>query len=187
MNIAVYLGSSTTCLPKYNDLAYELGRQIAANGHTLIYGGADVGTMKYLADGAIDTGGKVVGVFPNGFLGTVEVIQEGLEVMKHGLSEMHMVHDFAERKQLMEDLSDCAVVMPGSFGTLDEMFTYACNYAIGLHSKPIYLLNHEGFYEPMKALMANVAAAGFLKPSSADVLHYCDSIPELISALKDKQ
>lgn len=184
MNIAVYLGSSTTCLPEYNDLAYELGRQLALCGHTLIYGGADVGTMKHLADGALKEGGKVIGVFPTGFLGTKEVIQEGIEVMKRGLTEMIMVKDFAERKLKMEELSDCAVVMPGSFGTLDEMFTYACNYAIGQHTNPIYLLNHKGFYEPMKAQMANVSAAGFLKPSSAKVLHYVDTVAELMSQFK---
>lgn len=180
MNIAVYLGSSTTCLPEYNDLAYELGRQIALCGHTLVYGGADVGTMRYLADGALAEGGRVVGVFPDGFQGTAEVIKEGIEVKKMGLTEMILVKDFAERKQKMEDLSDCAVVMPGSFGTLDEMFTYACNYAIGQHRKPVYLLNHKGFYDPMRALMDNVSAAGFLKPSSAGVLHYSSDVALLL-------
>lgn len=178
MNIAVYLGSSQACLPEYNDLAFELGKTIALKGHTLVYGGANVGTMKLLADGAASVGGNILGVFPKGFLGTIEVIQEGLEVMRE-LSDMIITRDFAERKQVMEDKSDCCIVMPGSFGTLDELFTYACNRSIGLHSKPIYLLNYKGYYEPLKAMLANMSAAGFLKPSTVGVLTFVDTIDQL--------
>ena len=142
-NIAVYLGSAPSCKDIYKGLAYELGFRLAKAGHTLVYGGAAVGTMGALADGARDAGGEVIGVFPKGFRGTKEVRESGLEVVQHGLSKFIETADFAERKQMMEDLSDGCIVLPGSFGTLDELFTYACNRAIDVHTKPILVFNFD--------------------------------------------
>lgn len=179
MNVSVYLGSSTTCLETYNSLAFSLGRRLALAGHTVVYGGSDVGTMKYLADGVQSASGYIVGVFPQGFRGTIEVQKEGFKVFREGLDETVITADFSERKQVMENRSDCCIVMPGSFGTLDELFTYACNYSIGKHEKPIYILNHEGYYEPLKQLISNMRAAGFLKPSAEGALTFCDSIEDI--------
>ncbi|MCR5710449.1 MAG: TIGR00730 family Rossman fold protein [Bacteroidales bacterium] len=180
-SVAVYLGSSPACRDIYKGLAYELGSRLASAGVTLVYGGAAVGTMGALADGAGDAGGRVVGVFPRGFLGTQEVRESGLEVVQHGLSEFIEVKDFAERKQLMEDLSDGCVVMPGSFGTLDELFTYACNRAIDKHDKPILVFNFDGYYEPLKQLLANMQEAGFLKPVMAGAITFCDTIDDIVA------
>ncbi len=179
--VAVYLGSAPGCKDIYKGLAYELGCRIAQAGVTLVYGGAAVGTMGALADGAASVGGRVVGVFPRGFRGTQEVRESGLEVVQHGLSEFIETADFAERKQVMEDLSDGCIIMPGSFGTLDELFTYACNRAIDKHAKPILVFNFEGYYEPLKQLLANMQAAGFMKPVMADALTFCDTIEEIVS------
>ena len=183
-SVAVYLGSAPACKDVYKGLAYELGRRIALAGVTLVYGGAAVGTMGALADGAADAGGRVIGVFPRGFLGTKEVRESGLEVVQHGLSEFIEVADFAERKQVMEDLSDGCIVLPGSFGTLDELFTYACNRAIDKHEKPILVFNFEGYYEPLKQLLANMQDAGFMKPVMADALTFCESMEEVIKKIR---
>lgn len=160
--IAVYLGSAPSCKDVYKGLAYELGQRLAKAGMTLVYGGAAVGTMGALANGAKDAGGTVIGVFPRDFRGTKEVRESGLEVVQHGLSEFIEVADFAERKKVMEELSDACIVMPGSFGTMDELFTYACNRAIDKHEKPIYVFNFEGYYAPLKQLLANMQDAGFM-------------------------
>lgn len=181
--IAVYLGSAPGCKEIYKGLAYELGHRIALAGLTLVYGGAAVGTMGALADGAAAAGGRVIGVFPRDFLGTKEVRESGLEVRQKGLSEFIETADFAERKQVMEDLSDGCIVMPGSFGTLDELFTYACNRAIDKHLKPILVFNFEGYYDPLKQLLSNMQEAGFLKPVMAGALTFCDSIEEIIDCL----
>ena len=181
--IAVYLGSAPGCKEIYKGLAYELGHRIALAGLTLVYGGAAVGTMGALADGAAAAGGRVVGVFPRDFLGTKEVRESGLEVRKKGLTEFIETADFAERKQVMEDLSDGCIVMPGSFGTLDELFTYACNRAIDKHSKPILIFNFEGYYDPLKQLLANMQQAGFMKPVMAGAIRFFDTIEEIIAAL----
>ena len=183
-SVAVYLGSAPGCKDIYKGLAYELGCRIARAGLTLVYGGAAVGTMGALADGAAAEGGHVVGVFPRGFRGTKEVRESGLEVVQYGLPEVIETADFAERKQVMEDLSDACIVMPGSFGTLDELFTYACNRAIDKHTKPILVFNFEGYYDPLKQLMANMQAAGFLKPVMAGALTFCETIEEIIDCLK---
>ena len=182
-SIAVYLGSAPGCKEVYKSLAREVGRRIARAGCTLVYGGADVGTMGALADGATEAGGKIVGVFPKGFRGTKEVRESGIPVVREGLSEFIETADFAERKQVMEDRSDACIVMPGSFGTMDELFTYACNRAIDKHSKPILIFNFEGYYDPLKQLLANMQQAGFMKPVMAGAIRFFDTIEEIIAAL----
>ena len=182
-SIAVYLGSAPGCKEIYKDLAFALGKRLASAGLTVVYGGAAVGTMGALADGAAAAGGRVIGVFPRGFRGTKEVRESGLEVVQHGLSEFIETADFAERKQVMEDLSDGCIVMPGSYGTLDELFTYACNRAIDKHTKPILVFNFEGYYEPLKQLLANMQEAGFMKPVMADAITFCDTIDEITGCL----
>lgn len=182
--ISVYLGSSPYCLEKYNDVAYSIGCEIARHGYTLIYGGAAVGTMGRLADGAQEHGGEVIGVFPKGFCGTREVRESGISVVREGLNQMIEVADFAQRKQVMEDLSDCAIVLPGSFGTMDELFTYACNRAIEKHSKNVYVLNVDGFYDPLKALLENMKQGVFLKQTMIGVISFYDTVEELFQAIE---
>ena len=182
-NIAVYLGSAPSCKEVYKGLAYELGHRIAQAGLTLVYGGAAVGTMGALADGAREAGGEVIGIFPKGFRGTKEVRESGLEVIQKGLSSFIETEDFASRKQLMEDMSDACVVMPGSFGTMDELFTYACDRAIDKHAKPILVFNFEGYYDPLKQLLANMQEAGFMKPVMAGAVTFCDTLEEIFEIL----
>lgn len=184
MRVAVYLGSSIHCDEKFNHLAFELGRSLAERGFELIYGGANVGTMKDLADGAMSAGGRVIGVFPQSFRGTRDIWKAGIEVQRKDLSEMIEVADFAERKHVMEDMSDCCVVLPGSFGTLDEMFTYACNRSIDKHHKDILVLNEGGYYTPIRQLIDNMGTTGFLKPHLVDMVSFFDTMDELLEALE---
>jgi len=181
MKIAVYLGSSLHCKEEYNRLAYETGQKLARAGHTIIYGGANVGTMKDLADGAQSAGGDVIGVFPGYFKGTKEVQDSGIKVIRDGLTELHIVKDFAERKQLMEELSDCCLILPGSFGTFDELFTFACNNTIGIHSKKAYVLNYKGYYSPLRDLLKNTREGGFLKKETYETVNFCDTVEDFLS------
>ncbi len=182
-NIAVYLGSAPACKDVYKGLAYEMGYRLAAAGMTLVYGGAAVGTMGALADGAKAAGGAVIGVFPKGFQGTKEVRESGIPVVQQNLTRFIETAGFAERKQVMEDLSEACIVMPGSFGTMDELFTYACNRAIDKHTKPIFLFNFEGYYDPLKQLLSNMQEAGFMKPFMAAAITFCDTIEEILASL----
>jgi len=180
--VAVYLGSAPGNDPKYKALACETGRSLAANGFTIIYGGACVGTMGAFADGALKAGGKVVGVFPKGFEGKREVKESGKKVFHEGLSEVVFVKDFSERKIRLEQMSDCAVILPGGFGTMDEMFCYAVGNEIGLHDKQVYVLNADGFYDPLKALLDSMKEKGFLGREFS-VFHWASSVGELIAML----
>lgn len=185
LKISVYLGSSPVCQEKYNVIAYDMGREIALRGATLVYGGAAVGTMGRLADGAKDVGGEVIGVFPKGFTGTREVREKGISVVRDGLDEMIEVENFAVRKQVMEDIGDCAVILPGSFGTLDELFTYACNRSIDKNDKHMFILNFEGYYNPLIQLIDNMIEAGMFKPCMHGAISFHDTVSELMDAVAD--
>ena len=179
-SVAVYLGSAPGCKDIYKGLAYELGHRIALASVTLVYGGAAVGTMGALAEGAASAGGRVIGVFPRGFLGTKEVRESGLEVVQRGLSEFITTADFAERKQVMEDLSDGCIVMPGSFGTLDEFFEALTLRQLGLHAKPIVLLNTLGFYDALDRLLRSLARDGFMSAEVLDAYALCGTPAEAL-------
>ena len=179
MVVSVYLGSSGSCAGKYKSLAYELGKLIALKGHTLCYGGATAGTMGDLADGAQENGGKVIGVYPEGFLGTKEMREKGVEVRHNHLDKMYEVADFAQRKQLMEELCDCAVVLPGGIGTMDELFTFACDYVIEKHSKVIHILNYEGYYDHLREFLLTMDKEKFLKGNLMQAVIFDNSLEEL--------
>jgi len=184
IKVSVYLGSSPVCLEKYNTIAYDMGREIALRGAVLVYGGAGVGTMGRLADGAKNAGGEVIGVFPRGFAGTREIRESGISVVREGLDEMIEVENFAVRKQVMEDLGDCAVVLPGSFGTMDELFTYACNRSIDKNDKHMFILNFEGYYNPLVQLLDNMVEAGMFKPCMQGAITFHDTVEDLMDAVE---
>lgn len=183
MNVSVYLGSSPWCNKEYLELAAQVGEALAKAGHTIIYGGACVGTMNELANAALKAGGEVIGVFPVDFHGTKDVQEKGLPVVHTGLTKLYKTKDFAERKQMMEELGDCALVLPGSFGTLDELFTYACNRAIGKHEKQIYLLNYKGYYDPIKGLLINMEQSHMMKEMCRTMITFCDTIQDFLNYL----
>lgn len=161
-SIAVFCGSSPGYDGQFMELAHTLGQHLAGAGLMLIYGGASVGLMGAVADGALARGGRVVGVLPE-FLNSKEIAHAGLtELMK--VSSMH------ERKLKMHELSDGVIALPGGYGTLEEYFEMLAWAQLGLHREPIALLNVAGFYDGLLTQADTMLASGFLKPAHREMM-----------------
>ena len=173
--VCVFCGSSAPADPRYRDAARALGALIARRGIDLVYGGGSVGLMGDLADAALGGGGRVIGVIPAGLFAR--------EVGHAGLTELHEVASMHERKQLMYDRSDAFVALPGGLGTLEELAEVATWSQLGLHSKPVVLLDVGGFWEPLVALLDQMASAGLLKPAARDLIQRTHSAEEALGAL----
>ena len=184
MKIAVYLGSHDGNNPIYCESAYELGRRLALKGIGIVYGGAKVGTMGALASGAAAEGGECIGVYPKGFKGRPVVARQGIEIKQEGLSQFIEVEGFPQRKQLMEDISDCCLALPGSWGTMDEMFAYTTSTQLGFNGgKRIFVLNINGFYDHLKAQILKMHEEGFIDEDATSLITFCNSIDELMEKL----
>lgn len=183
-SVAVYLGSSAGNRPVFCEKAYEFGKCMAENGITVVYGGANVGTMKAVGDGAFEAGGKVIGVFPQGFKGKSERhFKSQDDLLSKSCTEMIFVKDMAERKRTMSDLSDCCAVLPGGWGTIDELSEHLVDREIGKNEKPIYILNIEGYYDALKTLADHMVAEGFLSPQARQNMTFCDTVEELVKKI----
>lgn len=173
--VTVYLGSSTGNSPIYMETAYKLGELLASNGFELVYGGSTLGTMNSLANGALSKGGKVTGIMPDNFLGG-EVAKDGINFIR--------VKDMSERKHLLQEMSDAAIILPGSFGTMDEMFQYAVHKQLGYLAKPIYILNLNGYYNHLFALIEQMTQEGFIKFDYKEIFTVCKNLDEIVAGLK---
>jgi uncharacterized protein (TIGR00730 family) len=173
--LAVYCGSSMGTDPAFADLARDLGREMAARGIGLVYGGGRLGLMGVVADSVLQGGGEVHGVIPQALI--------DLEVAHTGLTELHIVQTMHERKAKMTDLTDAFVAIPGGVGTLDELFEAWSWNALGYHAKPFALLNVHGFWDGMIHFLDHVAASGFMSPARRSQLLLADSIDEVIDKL----
>jgi uncharacterized protein (TIGR00730 family) len=162
MRVCVFCGSSTGADPAYRDAAEHVGRTLAERGIGLIYGGASVGTMGAVADAALAAGGHVTGVIPQSLVDR--------EIAHPGLSDLHVVADLHERKAKMASLADAFLVLPGGVGTLEELFEVFTWAQLGLHHKPIALLDVVGYYQPMLRFLDHMAGQGFLKGAYRDML-----------------
>jgi len=175
-SISVFCGSS----PGNNDLyyqdAYKLGGYLAENNLKLVYGGAKVGLMGAVADGALSKGGTVVGIIPD-FL-------QNKEIAHDGLTELIIVQSMHQRKSLMDELSDGAIVLPGGFGTMDEMFELLTWGQLGLHKKPIGILNTDGFYDDLITCLDNMVSKNLLRQSNRDMLLVSQEIKTLFSMME---
>ncbi len=173
--VCVFCGSRPGVRPAYVEAGRALGALLAARGITLIYGGASVGVMRAVADAALEAGGKVIGVIPRALVDK--------EVAHAGLTELRVVATMHERKAMMADLSDAVIALPGGFGTFDELFEILTWSQLGMHRKPIGLLDVAGFYAPMVAFLDHVAREGFL--SEEDTRRFVRSAgeAELLDAL----
>jgi uncharacterized protein (TIGR00730 family) len=154
MRVCVFCGSSPGVRPAYLAAARELGEELAARGIGLVYGGASVGLMGGVADAVLAGGGEAIGVIPGRLVDR--------ELAHAGLTELHVVETMHERKALMARLSDAFVVLPGGAGTLDEFFEALTWRQLGLHSKPLALLDVDGFFEPLLALADHLVEEGFV-------------------------
>ncbi|MEO6137677.1 MAG: TIGR00730 family Rossman fold protein [Luteimonas sp.] len=154
-SICVYCGSSAGNKPLYAERAATLGRRLAREGLTLVYGGGNVGLMGVLADAALTANGEVIGVIPHQLV--------GWEVAHPGLGRLEVVDTMHERKARMFELSDGFIALPGGFGTLDEMFEMLTWRQLGLGDKPCAFLDVDGYYEPLIEMMDRMVAEGFLR------------------------
>jgi uncharacterized protein (TIGR00730 family) len=174
-NIAVFCASADGINPIYRQQAEELGRSLAARNIGLVYGGAKVGLMQAAADATLLAGGQVVGVIP-------EVLVD-LEVAHQGLTELHVTSTMHTRKALIGERSDAFVILPGGFGTFEEMFEVLAWQTLKLHSKPIVLLNTNGFYDSLLTFLDRCVAEGMLKPKNRAILLVAQTIPDIFRIL----
>jgi len=176
-SIVVFCGSGDGYNEVYRETAYELGRTLAVRGISIIYGGAKMGLMGALADGALQHGGHIIGVIPD-FLKTKEVVHQSLT----GLITVDTMH---ERKLKMYELGDGIITMPGGWGTMEEMFEMLTWGQLGLHSKPVGLLNVNGYYDALKALCDNMVQEGFLSECTNATLLTSGSIEDLLEQMNN--
>jgi uncharacterized protein (TIGR00730 family) len=174
-NIAVFCGSKDGYNEVYREAAYELGATLAARGIKIIYGGAKVGLMGALADGVLQNGGKITGVIP-AFLKTKEVVHDGL-------TELITVSTMHERKLKMQELCDGVITIPGAWGTMDELFEMLTWGQLGLHTKPLGLLNVNGYYDALKAMCDSMVVEGFLNEYINNTLLISASISDLLEQM----
>lgn len=154
MNIAVFCGARMGTNPIYAQVAQDLGRIIAQRGMGVVYGGGHVGLMGVVADAALKAGGQVIGVIPDFMM--------DMEVAHQHLTELLVVRDMHERKMRMHERSQAVIALPGGFGTMDEVFELLTWRQLGLHDKPIGVLNVDGFYTPLLEQAARMEHDGFL-------------------------
>lgn len=183
--VAVYLGSRPGNEPKFVENAFALGRGLAQSHIGIVYGGASVGTMKALADGCASAGGHITGVFPAGFKGKKDNAEAGIHVgpERVTLSETIFVADIAERIATMERLSDAMVFLPGSFGTMTEVFSWIEGWQLGYHTKPAFCLDTDGYYDGLLAQFDTMIAAGFMNREDLELLHSAATVEDLLKQL----
>ncbi len=155
--VGVYCGSRDGAKPSYREAAHAFGRELAKNGLSLVYGGAQSGLMGAVADGVLEGGQAVTGVLPHGLARA--------EFAHPRLTTLHLTESMHERKAKMESLSDAFVALPGGFGTLDELFEILTWAQVGLHSKPVGLLNVGGYWDPLEAQIRMGFDEGFIPPT----------------------
>ncbi len=160
--VLVFCGSSPGRLPEYADAAGALGRELVARGLGLVYGGAQVGLMGAVADAALAAGGEVIGVIPR------TLVER--EVAHAGLTELRVVETLHERKALMASLADGVIALPGGFGTLDELFEMLTWAQLGLHTKPVGLVEVAGYWTRLLAFIDHMVEERFLRAEQRDAL-----------------
>ncbi|MDP6689524.1 MAG: TIGR00730 family Rossman fold protein [Alphaproteobacteria bacterium] len=174
-SICVYCGSRFGQQQEYRDTAIALGQEIARRGIRLVYGGGHVGLMGAVADASLAAGGEVIGVIPKHL--------QDWEVGHHGLTELHVVDTMHARKQLMFELSDGFVALPGGIGTLDETFEIISWRQLRLHDKPLVILDDGGYWQPMAELLRAVVAGGFADRGIADFYAMAGDVEGVFAAL----
>lgn len=178
-SITVFCGSSFGTDKIYEEQAFLLGQTLAKQNIQLIYGGSETGLMGTIANGALSENGKVTGVLPQ-FL-------QAKEIAHKNLTELVLVETMHERKTKMSDLCDGVIVLPGGYGTLEEFFEMITWAQLGLHKKPIGILNIDGFYNDLINLVENMVNKGFLKAVNRDMLLISDTIDGLLEKMRNYQ
>jgi len=175
--VCVYCGSSPGVRPEYKASAAELGTLLTEANIDLVYGGASIGVMGALADAVMSGGGHVTGIIPHGLFKR--------EVAHQGISSLLVVDSMHERKALMARMADALITLPGGFGTLEELFEMITWSQIGIHTKPIFLLNTLGFYDPLLKFIDTILDEGFIKPGQQHLVRVAATPAELVEMLRE--
>jgi len=176
-NICVYCSSSDMVAPSYFELAEELGSAIARRGHTLVYGGTNIGLMGACARAAKQQGAKVVGVIPS------FIAERGLAY--RDADELIVTDNMRERKALMEERADAFVGMPGGFGTLEEMFEVITLKQLQRHNKAIIFLNADGYYDPLALAIEKMYEAQFAKHAYRNMYAFASDVPSALEHVEN--
>lgn len=160
--VCVFCGTAAGSDPQYAEAARGMARLLVENDCSVVYGGGKLGLMGVTAQEVLAAGGHVTGIVPERLIDS--------EVMHRGLSELHVVPSMHERKKLMTKLADAFVVLPGGYGTLDELFEVLTLRQLRLHGKPCGLLNVNGFFDALVAFLDHATASGFLRPANRGML-----------------
>lgn len=174
-SVCVYCGSASDVAAAYKQAAHTLGTAIAETGLTLVYGGGRVGLMGISADAALAAGGTVVGIIP-------EHIQVR-EVDHTGLTELHVVDSMHTRKRMMVERSDAFVILPGGLGTLDEAFEIITWRQLELHDKPVIIVNVDGYWNPLRALLTHLRDTGFARGTMEGYFTFVDRVEDVLPTL----
>lgn len=177
--VCVFCGSSTPPDRRFTAMATELGSLVADRGLGLVYGGGSVGLMGSVADAALAAGGQVTGVIPAGLFSR--------EVGHKSLTKLHQVGSMHERKQLMYDLSDGFIALPGGLGTLEELAEVTTWSQLGLHAKPVVLLDVDGFWDHLVAQLDRMVDVGLLKSSNRTLIQRARDPDGALAALASAQ
>lgn len=177
MKICLYGASSNELNKIYLNEVYALGREMAARGHSLVYGGGAQGVMGAAARGARDGDGNVLGVAPDFF--NVDGI------LYDGCTQFIYTKTMRERKQIMEEQADAFILAPGGIGSFEEFFEILTLKQLGRHNKPIAVLNTNGYYEPMQQMMRNTVLQGFARAACLEIYRLFDSGSELLDYLEN--
>jgi uncharacterized protein (TIGR00730 family) len=173
--LAVYCGSATPADPVYIETARAVGRGLAARGIGIVYGGGRLGLMGAVADAALAAAGEVIGVIPEALVNA--------EVAHQGCTELHVVGGMHERKAKFTDLSDGFVTLPGGVGTMDELWEAVSWSQLGYHTKPVGLLNVNGFYDGLIAFNARMIETGFIRAQHAGILIVDNALDGLLDKM----
>jgi uncharacterized protein (TIGR00730 family) len=175
-SVCIFCGSNPGERPEYRAAAVELAERLARSGRRVVYGGARVGIMGAVADAALAAGGEVVGVIPEALVSR--------EVAHRGLTELLVVDSMHTRKATMSALSDAFVVLPGGLGTLEELFEVWTWAQLGIHDKPIGLLDVAGYWQPLESFLDHAVAEGFVRAPHRDLVFLEDEPEALLTRLE---
>ena len=174
-NVAIFCASASGANPVYAEAAAELACALVERGVGIVYGGANVGLMRIVAESALAEGGCVVGVIPT-------VLVEA-EVAHPGVTELHITDGMHSRKAMIGQRSDAFIALPGGFGTFEELFEVLAWQTLKIHGKPVLLLNIHGFYDKLLEFLDHCVTEGMLKEKNRQIIHVANSVPELLEML----
>lgn len=177
-SLCVFCGSSPGAEPAYRDAADHLGRRLAAEGITLVFGGGHTGLMGVVAEAALGAGGRVVGIIPGHLMRVEAPFRE--------VSELIVVDTMHTRKRRMFDMSDAFCVLPGGMGTMDETFEMITWKQLRLHNKPVVIANVNGYWDPWLGLLQSIVKGGFAQPEVHRLYSVVDSVDEVIPAARQE-